>query len=110
MLKNRGRKIMTTETNTNTKVQTKLALEDVFSSRGRVRILKLLAELGELNISAISRSINLNHSAVKGHLKFLTDVGLIKEKRFGRILIYQFQDDNILAHSLKQLFKIWGEN
>ncbi len=88
----------------------KLELEDVFSSKGRVRILKLLAELGELNISAISRNINLNHSAVKEHLKYLSNVGLIKEKRFGRILIYQFKDNNILAHSLKQLFKIWEEN
>ena len=88
----------------------KIELEDVFSSKGRVRILKLLAELGELNISAISRNINLNHSAVKDHLKFLTEVGLVREKRFGRILIYQFKDNNILAHSLKQLFKIWGEN
>ena len=88
----------------------KVALEDVLSSKGRVRILKLLAELGELNVSAISRNINLNHSAVKEHLKFLTEAGLIREKRFGRILIYQFRDNNILAHSLKQLFKIWEEN
>ena len=87
-----------------------LAVEDVLSSKGRVRILKLLAELGELNISAISRAINLNHTAVKEHLRFLSQVGLIKEKRFGRILIYQFVEENILAHSLKQLFKIWENN
>jgi DNA-binding transcriptional ArsR family regulator len=93
----------------NTKNNQKLTLEDVFSSRGRVRILKLLAEFGELNISAISRRINLNHSAVKDHLKFLTEVGLIREKRFGRIIIYQFKESDILANSLKQLFKIWGE-
>jgi predicted transcriptional regulator len=86
---------------------TSLAVEDVLSSKGRVRILKLLAELGELNISAISRTINLNHTAVKDHLKFLTEVGLIREKKFGRILIYQFDENNVLAHSLKQLFKIW---
>ena len=88
----------------------KTEIEDVLSSRGRVRILKLLAELGELNVSAISRTINLNHSAVKEHLRFLTEVGLIKEKRFGRILIYQFEENNILAQSLKQVFKIWNDN
>ncbi|MHA1222716.1 MAG: winged helix-turn-helix domain-containing protein [Candidatus Heimdallarchaeaceae archaeon] len=87
-----------------------LAVEDVLSSRGRVKILKLLSELGELNISAISRTINLNHTAVKEHLRFLTEAGLIKEKKFGRILIYQYEENNVLAHSLKQLFKIWGEN
>ena len=88
----------------------KTEIEDVLSSRGRVRILKLLAELGELNVSAISRTINLNHSAAKEHLRFLTEVGLIKEKRFGRILIYQFEENNILAQSLKQVFKIWNDN
>ena len=87
----------------------KLAVEDVLSSRGRVRILKLLAELDELNISAISRNINLNHSAVKQHLKFLCKTGFIKEKKFGRILIYQYNSENILALSLKQLFTVWEE-
>ncbi len=87
----------------------KLALEDVLSSRGRVRILKLLAELDELNVSAISRNINLNHSAVKEHLKFLCKSGLIREKKFGRILIYQYDNENILASSLKQLFAVWEE-
>ncbi len=90
--------------------KSKTEIEDVLSSRGRVRILKLLAELGELNVSAISRTINLNHSAVKEHLRFLTEVGLIKEKRFGRILIYQFEENNILSQSLKQVFKIWNDN
>ena len=94
----------------NTSNKSKTEIEDVLSSRGRVRILKLLAELGELNVSAISRTINLNHSAVKEHLRFLTEVGLIKEKRFGRILIYQFEENNILAQSLKQVFKIWNDN
>lgn len=88
----------------------KFSVEDVLSSRGRVRILKLLADLGELNISAISRTINLNHSAVKEHLNFLVKAGLIKEKKFGRILIYQYQNHNIFARSLKQLFKIWEDN
>ena len=87
----------------------KLMVEDVLSSRGRVRILKLLAELDELNISAISRNINLNHSAVKEHLKFLCRAGLVREKKFGRILIYQYDNENILSSSLKQLFTVWEE-
>ncbi|MHA1344885.1 MAG: winged helix-turn-helix domain-containing protein [Candidatus Heimdallarchaeaceae archaeon] len=93
----------------NVKDRERFAVEDVLSSRGRVRILKLLAELDELNISAISRNINLNHSAVKEHLKFLCKAGLIREKKFGRILIYQYDNENILATSLKQLFAVWED-
>ena len=85
----------------------KRAIEDVLSSRGRVRILKLLAKCNELNISAIAKETNLNHGLVKEHLKFLTEAGLIKEKRFGRILIYQYQNNDIIANALKKLFLLW---
>lgn len=84
-----------------------IKIEDVLSSKGRVKILKLLAMKGELNISAISNEVRLNHSIVKDHLQYLAQIGLIKEKKFGRILIYQYQNSNILAKSLKQLFIIW---
>jgi len=83
------------------------SIEDVLSSRGRVKILKLLAKCNELNISAIARRTNLNHTLVKEHLKFLAKVGLIKEKRFGRILIYQYQDTDVIANALKKLFLLW---
>ncbi len=84
-------------------------LEDVLSSKGRIRILMLVARYGELNISAISKKLSLNHSAVRTHLQYLTKFGLLKEKNFGRIKIFQFQESNIKAQSLKQLFTIWEE-
>ncbi|MHA1399174.1 MAG: winged helix-turn-helix domain-containing protein [Candidatus Heimdallarchaeaceae archaeon] len=87
-----------------------IPIEEVLSSRGRVKIIKLLAECGELNISAISKKVQLNHSTVKNHLDFLVEVGVVREKKFGRIRIYEYQDYNIRAHSLKQLFKIWEES
>ncbi len=85
-------------------------IEEVLSSRGRVKIIKILSQYGELNISAISKEVNLNHSVVKDHLKFLENLGIIHEKRFGRIRIYEYQEHNVRAHSLKQLFKIWDNN
>jgi len=82
-------------------------IDEVLSSRGRVKILKLLAEKGEINISAISKQVKLNHGVVVNHLEYLVRIGLVKEKTFGRIRIFQYQDQNIRAHSLKQLFNIW---
>ncbi|MHA1367018.1 MAG: hypothetical protein ACTSP5_11480 [Candidatus Heimdallarchaeota archaeon] len=38
------------------------SIEEVLSSKGRIIILKTLAEREELNISAIARIANLNHS------------------------------------------------
>ena len=83
------------------------SIEEVLSSKGRVIILKTLAEKEELNISAIARVANLNHSTTTQHLKFLTKAGLIQEKNFGRIKIFRFCIENYRAKSLKKLFEIW---
>ncbi|HUT82194.1 MAG TPA: winged helix-turn-helix domain-containing protein [Candidatus Bathyarchaeia archaeon] len=82
-------------------------IEEVLSSKGRILILKTLAEMEELNISAIARVTNLNHNTTSQHLEFLTKVGLVQEKRFGRIKIFRFRSENIRARSLKKLFEIW---
>lgn len=82
-------------------------IEDVLSSKGRILILKTLAEMEELNISAIAKIANLNHSTTTQHLEFLTKAGLVQEKRFGRIKIFRFRIENLKARSLKKLFEIW---
>lgn len=82
-------------------------IEDVLSSRGRILILKTLAEMEELNISAIARVANLNHSTTTQHLSFLTKIGLVQEKKFGRIKIFRYKIENVKARSLKRLFEIW---
>jgi len=90
-----------------TQLTKKLAIEEVLSSKGRIVILKTLAEMEELNISAIARVANLNHSTATQHLKFLTKAGLVQEKRFGRIKIFRYCTENMKARSLKKLFEIW---
>ena len=95
-----------TEFDTSDKI-VEYAIEEVLSSKGRVVILKTLAEMEELNISAIARVANLNHSTATQHLNFLTKAGLIQEKRFGRIKIFRYCTENLKARSLKRLFEIW---
>jgi DNA-binding transcriptional ArsR family regulator len=82
-------------------------IEEVLSSKGRVRILKTLAIEEELNISAIARQSKLNHSTTSNHLEFLEKAGLVQEKNFGRIKIFRFRIENTNARALKRLFEIW---
>ena len=42
----------------------KLQIENILSSRGRVKIIKVLAKEEELNISEIVKRVRLNHSTV----------------------------------------------
>ena len=63
--------------------------EELLGSRGRIRTLQVLAESGELNISEVSRRTGLNYTSVERHLVKLAKLGLVKEKRYGKIRIFQ---------------------
>ncbi|TFG19358.1 MAG: ArsR family transcriptional regulator [Promethearchaeota archaeon] len=90
------------------KVSKKISLEEVFSSRGRAKILEVLAKNNEMNISEIIKRTSLNHSSAKCHLKSLEDLGFIQEKIFGRIKIYRFRTEEINARALKNLINLWS--
>jgi DNA-binding transcriptional ArsR family regulator len=85
-----------------------LSLDDVFSSRGRAKILDLLARHGEMNISEIIKRTSLNHSSTRAHLKSLEELGFIQEKIFGRIKIYRFRVEDVNARALKNLILLWS--
>ncbi|NIW13894.1 MAG: ArsR family transcriptional regulator, partial [Candidatus Thorarchaeota archaeon] len=55
-----------------------MSIEEIFSSKGRVRILRILAEIGELNISEIARRAGLNYATTNQHLQVLENSELIK--------------------------------
>ena len=83
------------------------SIEDLLGSRARVKILNILAKSSELNISRIIKKTRLNHSNVLKHLKILIDIDIIQEKRFGRIKIYRYKEENIKANCLKKFIEIW---
>lgn len=91
----------------NTEDTSKISIEDLFSSRGRVKILKELATSKELLISQLCRKVNLNHSSTTSHLKVLVKSGLIEEKIHGRIKIYRYKTEDMRARALQSLFSIW---
>lgn len=86
-----------------------MKIEDVFSSRGRVRILRILAEIGELNISALARRARLNYGTASEHLQVLEEAGLVRHKSFGRIRIFRFNDGDARAGLIRRLVEAWEE-
>jgi len=84
-----------------------MSIETVFSSKGRVKILKILVEIGELNISEIARRAKLNYTTTNVHLQVLESSGIVRHKNFGRIRIFRFNNDNPRAKSIKELIEEW---
>jgi DNA-binding transcriptional ArsR family regulator len=86
-----------------------VSIEDVFSSKGRVKILRILSEIGELNISEIARRAGLNYSTTNQHLQALENHKLVRHKTFGRIRIFRYNEENPRAKMIRQLIEFWEE-
>ncbi|MCY3411822.1 MAG: helix-turn-helix transcriptional regulator [Candidatus Heimdallarchaeota archaeon] len=84
-----------------------MQIEDVFSSKGKVMILDKLSQK-DMNITGLGRYCKMNHTHLQKSLKELEEMGLVEEKKYGRIRIYSLKlsSDTTL---LKQFFFMWSE-
>lgn len=64
-------------------------VEELMGSRGRIRVLRVLSESRELNISEVGRRTGMNYTSVERHLEALRKMGLLREKRYGKIRIFE---------------------
>ncbi len=86
-----------------------MELEEVFSSKPRMKILRLIARLGALNVSEIARRINLNYSTTNQHLKLLETEGILQQRVYGRIRMYRFNDSTPKAIAVQNLIETWEQ-
>jgi DNA-binding transcriptional ArsR family regulator len=87
-----------------------MEIEEVFSSKPRMKILRLVARLGALNVSDIARRINLNYSTTNKHLKLLETESIIQQRVYGRIRMYKFRDGSPKARAVQNLIEVWEQN
>lgn len=82
-------------------------LEKVFGSLAKVKILELLAREGELNVTAISKRVGVNHSRMRTHLEDLKTLKVIEEKKFGKIRIFQINEKSQAGKKIKDFIIHW---
>jgi DNA-binding transcriptional ArsR family regulator len=85
-------------------------LEHVLSSRPRLKILMMLVQLGELNVSEIARRLGTNYDATSKHLRILEDEGILQHKTFGRIRLYRLNLQSTKTRALQTLIEIWEQS
>ena len=76
--------------------------EEILGSKGRIRVLEVLTESGELNISEVSRRTGLNYTSVERHLMKLKEMGLLNEKRYGKIRIFEIKNRYTQGKNLRR--------
>jgi DNA-binding transcriptional ArsR family regulator len=86
-----------------------LELEEVFSSKPRMKILKSILKLGELNVSEVARRIGLNFTATNKHLQVLEDEGILQQRTYGRIRLYRFNQVSDKAKAIQHLIEVWEQ-
>ena len=84
-------------------------IEQILSSKNRIRILKYLLVKETANISMISRELNIHYLNVKEHLDFLEKKGIVKRRKYGRVTIYSLNNSNPMVYSLKRFLEEIGE-
>jgi len=82
-------------------------IEDVFSSKLRMKILKILHNVSELNVSEIARRLNVNYMSASKHMKILEDEDILQHKLFGRIRLYRFNEQSPKAKAVQNLIDVW---
>ncbi len=84
-----------------------MELEDVFSSKPRMKILKLIYTLGSLNVSDVARRVKMNYASTAGHLKVLENEGILQERKYGRIRMYRLNEGTAKAKAVATLIEVW---
>ena len=85
-------------------------VEDVFSSRLRMKILRILYGVGELNVSDFARRLKINYATTSKHLKTLEEEGILQHKMFGRICLYRYNEQSAKAKIVQTLIEVWEKN
>jgi DNA-binding transcriptional ArsR family regulator len=80
-----------------------LNIESLLGSRARIRILRYLLEVGEANITRISREARVHQAIARKYLEDLTRMGLVEEVRIGRMRIYRVVWSDTRIRILKSL-------
>ncbi|MCX8150793.1 MAG: winged helix-turn-helix domain-containing protein [Candidatus Bathyarchaeota archaeon] len=86
-----------------------MEIEEVFSSKLRVKILKLIYRLGELNVSDIARRIGINFAIANQHLNLLEQEGIVQQRVYGRIRMYRFNQASTKAKAIQDFIEAWEQ-
>ncbi len=86
--------------------ETKNDLIDLLlTSKTRLRILRTLFEVKEINITRLTKLTELNHKVVRHHVDLLKELGIVEEKQIGRIRLVRLNENNPKVKILREVFE-----
>ena len=83
-----------------------MKLEDIFCSKTRMRILKLLFQCGQLNTTNLANRLGANYATALRHLILLKNEDVIEERVSGRTRFFRFKN-SLKAQAVSKLLEEW---
>ena len=80
--------------------------EDVFCSKTRMRILKLLFKFGQLNTSDLAHKLGANYAITLRHLILLSTESVVTERLSGKTRFFRFTK-TLKAQAVMRLLREW---
>ena len=74
-----------------------------------MKILKMLARMGTLNISVIAKRLSLNYSSTNEHIQLLEREGILMERTYGRIRMIKYNEASTKARAVQNLIEAWEQ-
>ena len=84
-------------------------VEDFFSSRLRMKILKTLFQVGEFNGSEIARKLGVNYVTARKNLNLLEAEGVLTHITYGRIRLYRLNEQSPKTKAIETLIEAWEQ-
>lgn len=83
-----------------------MELEDFFCSKVRMKILKVLFRLGQLNTSDLAQRVGTNYASTLKHLELMEKESLIEQRVSGRTRFFRFAN-GAKARATMRLLEEW---
>jgi DNA-binding transcriptional ArsR family regulator len=84
-----------------------MELEDVFCSKLRMKILKLLYKLRQLKTVDFQKRLGASYTITMQHLTLLEKEGVITQRLSGRIRFFRFAN-TLKARAVQRLLEEWN--
>jgi DNA-binding transcriptional ArsR family regulator len=91
-----------------TKKADTLNLEDIFCSKTRMRILKMLFKLGQLNTSDLAHELRANYATTLSHLMFLKKREVVIERLSSKTRFFRLTK-TLKAQAVMKLLVEWEQ-
>jgi DNA-binding transcriptional ArsR family regulator len=83
-------------------------IEDVLCSKTRMKIIMLLNDLGQLNVSEIAQRLGSNYAHVLRNLVVLHESDLVTQLRSGRVKYYRLNRECLKVRAVQNVLDAWA--